>query len=156
MIQRIQTVYLIIAGILLAIPVMLELSLATVVIDGGEYRLSPVTASLVTDAFTDKVFGSFTIAAAFALSLFLTVYAVMQYKNRKFQMRLVQLALFLQPVIGVVVFFYADKLAQLAEGGTVNYQPVLAVLVINVVLYVLALKGIKKDDELVRSADRLR
>lgn len=156
MIQRIQTVYLAIAAILLVVPIVLEMTLATVVVEGGVYHLSPVTASLVTETVTDTVFGSFSITVCFALSLFLTVYGIMQYKNRKFQMRLVQLALLLQPIAGVVIFFYADKLAKLTEAGVVSYKPILAVLAVNVLLYFLALRGIKKDDALVRSADRLR
>ncbi len=90
------------------------------------------------------------------VSIFLSVYGIMQYRNRKFQMKLVQAAILVQVVFGVLVFFYADNMAELAADSSVAYSPVLAVLLVNIVLYMLALRGIKKDDELVRSADRLR
>lgn len=157
MIQRIQTVYLATAAILLIIPIVLELTLATITVEGGAYELTPVTAHFMVDgATTETLFGSFSITAAFALSLFLTVYGIMQYKNRKFQMRLVQLALIFQPIIAVVVFIYAQKMITFTEETSISYSPVLGVLLVNVVLYFLAYRGIKKDDELVRSADRLR
>jgi hypothetical protein len=156
MIQRIQTVYLALVGVLLLVPIFSEMSLATLQVEGGVYHLTPVTVSLISDAGTDKVFGSFSIAAAFALSLFLTVYAILQFKNRKFQMRLVQIAMLLQPIIGAIVFVYADKMADLSENASVSFSPALAVLLVNVLLYFLALQGIKKDEALVRSADRLR
>ena len=135
MIQRIQTVYLAIITILLIIPIVLEVSLASLTIEGGVYHLSPVTVSLVSEAGTDTVFGSFSIAASFALALFLTVYAIMQYKNRKFQMRLIQIAMLLQPIIGAIVFVYADKMAKLSEEASVSYSPILTVLFVNVLLY---------------------
>ncbi|MCB0756668.1 MAG: DUF4293 domain-containing protein [Flavobacteriales bacterium] len=156
MIQRIQTVYLGIVAVLLMLPIVLEFSLATLAIEGGIYNLSPVTVSWMTGGATETVFGSYSIAVAFGLSLFLTVYAIFQFKNRKFQMRLIQLAMLLQPIIGAIVFIYADKMAKLSEDATVSYSPVLAVLLLNVLLYYLALRGVKKDDALVRSADRLR
>lgn len=96
------------------------------------------------------------LIGALMVSIFLSVYGIMQYKNRKFQMKLVQAAILVQVVFGVLIFFYADGMADLAEDGSVSYSPVLAVLLVNIVLYMLALRGIKKDDELVRSADRLR
>jgi hypothetical protein len=157
MIQRIQTIYLAIVAILLALPVVLEVSLASLAIQGGVYNLSPVTVSWMTGGATETVFGSFSIAAAFGLSLFLTIYAILQYKNRKFQMRLIQLAMLLQPIIGAIVFIYADKMSKLTdEVASVSYSPVLIVLLLNILLYYLALRGVKKDDALVRSADRLR
>jgi uncharacterized paraquat-inducible protein A len=156
MIQRIQTVYLGLIAILLMLPIVLEFSLATLAIEGGTYNLSPVTVSWMTGGATETVFGSYFIALAFGLSLFLTIYAIFQFKNRKFQMRLIQLAMLLQPIIGAIVFIYADKMAKLSEDATVSYSPILAVLLVNILLYYLALRGVKKDDALVRSADRLR
>ena len=80
----------------------------------------------------------------------------MQYKNRKFQVKLVQAALLVQLAVGGLVFYYADLMVGMAESNSATYSPVLAVLLVNVVLYFLAIRGIKKDDALVRSADRLR
>lgn len=88
--------------------------------------------------------------------VFLSVYAIMQYKNRKFQMKLVQAAILIQLVFGALIFFYADQMADHASEGSLLYSPIIAVLLVIVVLYFLAFRGIKKDDTLVRSADRLR
>ena len=156
MIQRIQTIYLSITAIILVMPIVLELSLASMVSGQGEYQLTPVNVILLSNGVTENVSSSFPIAGAIALSLFLTIYGIMQYKNRKFQMKLVQLAMIIQLVIGVLVFVYADKMADLADSGSAAYSPALGILALNVVLYLLALRGIKKDDALVRSADRLR
>lgn len=152
MIQRVQTVFLAIAAILIILPVFLHWVLASV----GSYELTPVSINLLEDGSAESVMSSFAIAGAMMLSLFLTIYAIMQFKNRKFQVKLVQGALLVQLVAGGLVFFYADKMAGMAVDGSVSYSPALVILLVNVVLYFLAIRGIKKDDALVRSADRLR
>jgi len=143
-------------AILLALPIVLEMSLATLTTADGVYNLSAVTVTYITDSGVEKMFGSYSIAASFVLSIFLTVYAILQYRNRKFQIRLIQLAMLLQPIIGAVVFIYGNKMAKLVDGASVDYNPALAMLLLNVILYYLALRGVMKDEELVRSADRLR
>ncbi|MFM1875151.1 MAG: hypothetical protein RL266_888 [Bacteroidota bacterium] len=156
MIQRIQTIYLALAAILLLVPVAFRMSLATLSIPNGEYHLTPVTVSLITKVSSQTVFGSYSIAIGFVLSLLLTVYAIFQFKDRKFQMRLVQMSMILQPIIGIMVLYYASKMAEFSDKASLAYQPTLAVLALTLVLYYLAYRGIRKDDALVRSADRLR
>lgn len=151
MIQRIQTVFLAIAAILTLVPMALQSTLAT----AGDFYLTSV-GIYSTHEELHQVGSSFGINIAMAIGLLLSVYAIMQYKNRKFQMKLVQGALLVQLAVGGVVFYYADQMAALANPESVSYSPLLAILLVNVVLYFLAYRGIKKDDELVRSADRLR
>lgn len=155
MIQRIQTVYLALAAVLLVIPTIFNLNWASMESEAGAFVLTSVSINR-TGATTELVESAFPIAAAIALALLATVYAIMQYKNRKFQMKLAQAASALNLAVVVVVFYYADRMSGLAEGGSVSYSPTLAILLANVVLCFLAYRGIKKDDELVRSADRLR
>ena len=152
MIQRIQTVYLAIAAILSMLIVLLKFTLAQL----GDYELTALSIRLLKDGVLEDVMSSFAIAGTIMFGLVLTVYGLCQYKNRKFQLRLVQAALLVQLVAGGLVFYYADIMAGMAESSSVSYSPVLAILPLNVVLYFLAVKGIKKDDALVRSADRLR
>lgn len=152
MIQRIQTIYLAVAAILLMVPSLFSLSFAT----AGDFELNAVAIRSLNVEQLQEGVNAFPIAGAMALALLLTVYAIMQFKNRKFQIKLVQAALLVQLAIGGLIFLYADKMAALANSTEVSYSPVLAILLINLALYFLAARGIKKDDELVRSADRLR
>ena len=152
MIQRIQTIYLVIAAILSILIVFLRLSFASI----GDYELTALSVNVVKDGVLETAMSSFAIAGTIVLGLLVTVYGIMQFKNRKFQIKLVQGALLLQLVTVGLIFFYADKMGVLAESDSVSYSPSLAVLLVNVVLYFLAIRGIKKDDALVRSADRLR
>ncbi len=111
---------------------------------------------LENDGLLDKTMDSFAIAGAFVLSLFLTIYGIAQYKNRKFQMKLVRLAMVLQLVIVALISFYAYKMEAFAASASPTYNPILGLQVVVIILCFLAVRSIKKDDELVRSADRLR
>ena len=80
----------------------------------------------------------------------------MQFKKRKLQIKVAQGALLLQLAAIAAIFYYVNEMSKIAEFVPVSYSPILIILLINVVVYFLAIRGIKKDDKLVRSADRLR
>ncbi len=156
MIQRIQTVYLALAVLLSVLLVFLKVTLATLATEAGGYELNSVSVLVHKEGTVETVMSSFPITGTIMLGVFLSIYGIMQYKNRKFQVKLVQGALLVQLIVAAVVFFFADKMAALDAVAKVSYSPALAMLLINVLLYFLSIRGIKSDDALVRSADRLR
>lgn len=91
-------------------------------------------------------------------SALLTLYILFQYKNRKLQMVLGAVNNLLITAFLLVVSFIAlpkaMELAKIQENGSFNYTFYLPVL--SVLLNVISNKLIKKDEELVRSADRMR
>ena len=89
------------------------------------------------------------ISVAVALLAFLTIF---DYKNRRRQMRGCRLGQFLLLVWCVV----CGMVAYVEKQWTVTPQFGICLPVVSIVLYWLAYKGIKHDDDLVRSADRLR
>ena len=104
--------------------------------NSGEYTFGWMTALAV-------------ISIAVAMLSFLTIF---DYKNRRRQMRgcrLGQLLLLLWCVVCALVAFIEKQ-------GGVTPQFGVCLPVVSIILYWLAYKGIKHDDDLVRSADRLR
>ena len=157
MIQRIQTVYLAVATVILLTLVLLNLELAAIVAsETVRFQLSTISMNVMREEVSDRLMTTAPIVGSMILGLALSVYAIFQFKNRKFQVKLVQGAMLVQLVIAGLVFFYADRMSGLAGSDDVAYNPALAALPVNVILYFLAIRGIKKDDALVRSADRLR
>lgn len=55
----------------------------------------------------------------------------------------------------VVMFFYTDRVAA-DVGVTTSYEVGSVFPIVALVFLVLALRGIRKDEKLIRSADRLR
>ncbi|MBL4587103.1 MAG: DUF4293 domain-containing protein [Flavobacteriales bacterium] len=156
MIQRLQSIYLAVTAILMVLPIVLVSSLVSIQTETGAYHLTPESIVFKNAGAVEKIMDSYPIAGAFVISLFLSIYAISQFKNRKFQIKLVRLATVLQLVIPALVFVYANKMSALTENGIISYNPILVLPLIAFVLYILAARSIKKDDALVRSADRLR
>lgn len=77
---------------------------------------------------------------------------IFQYKNRRKQMAFCTLGIFLL-LVWIGCFCYDHYYL---HGGAARY-PLYALLpIVSIVLFWMARKGIKHDDDLVRSADRLR
>ena len=104
MIQRIQTVYLAVAALLLMMPVIFNFTWATLNSDKEVLELTAASIIRVGEV-TKTVQSTFPVAGAIALALLATVYAIMQYKDRKFQMKLTQAAMVLNLAAGAVVVF---------------------------------------------------
>ncbi|MBK6347172.1 MAG: DUF4293 domain-containing protein [Bacteroidales bacterium] len=91
------------------------------------------------------------------LSVILAFSAIFLYKNRKSQMKLVRLGIVLVLVeIALIFFYYANILAKVSSTVPDFNHAGIYLLLVSLVMFVLANRGIMKDDKLVRAADRLR
>ncbi len=146
MIQRIQSIFLLLAGA--AGFGALALPFATT----GENVQSSAL-------FADKVYSTgdhVGLLVLFALAGALAVADIFLYNNRPLQGKIGRIALIaniLGIVLAVVLFWQdLDKLGSSAVSDGLGIYPPIAFIV----FAVLALRGIKQDEVLVRSADRLR
>lgn len=150
MIQRIQTVYILVATILATL--MLFLPWVTYYSDA---------TSLVFSVFGDDSTAtkSANMLVSIAVSIVLTAVSLFMYSNRKKQMKLVRFAMIFNVLtfinFGVLHYINIDSIT--AEGElSMSYGIAPALVLVNLVLLWLANKAIKKDDDLVKSVDRLR
>ena len=143
MIQRIQSIYLLIVGI----------------ISGGLTFVCSLWSSVKATVFSVDLFSSATlllktIPSAFFLSAILSVITIFLYSNRKLQFVLGRLNILTNLfLLGVLVYVSQTLSGETAvsEKGIGMFFPI-----ISIVLLVLANKAIKKDEDLVKSVDRLR
>ncbi|UKM64552.1 DUF4293 domain-containing protein [Flavobacteriaceae bacterium GSB9] len=136
MLQRIQTVYLLIAA----------------AISGG---LIFVFELWQTESGV-KVFASDTsyVFAAFLSSAFFSVVAIFRYKNRKSQFMLGRLNIILNFIL---LGFFVYRSLNLSGETAVSEKGIGMLLpIVSIVFLALANKAIKKDEDLVKSVDRLR
>ena len=137
MIQRIQTVYLLIALVILgALPFVFPLFTMS---DGKEFRF-------MSDSFYTVLFG---------LSTTLTLISILYFKKRQHQFVLNRLTIILNLIL-LGLFVYrslnlSGETVQVSEKGIGMFLPIVAI-----VFLALANRAIKKDEDLVKSADRLR
>ena len=100
----------------------------------------------------------FVTIALNVFSIFLLLAIIFLYKNRKNQMLFCKIATLLITGLIVAIFYFAENAKSLPElaGYTSAIRPMLVAPLAALVLVILANRAIKQDEELVRSADRLR
>ncbi len=136
MIQRIQTVYLLIVALLTGV--------------------IPFWAYLWTDGAGEAVYArqEIWVAAGFYASALLAIIAILRYTDRKQQFVLNRFNMLLNLfLLGFFVFRSLNISGEMAisEKGIGMLVPVFSI-----VFLVLANKAIKRDEDLVKSVDRLR
>jgi uncharacterized membrane protein len=136
MIQRIQTVYL----------------LVVILIAG----ILPFWVNLWSDAQGNEIFAKneILISLAFYISALLALVAIVLFKNRKNQFVVNRLNLILQ--LFLLGFFVYRSLNLPGEIEVSEKGIGMLIPVVSIVFLVLANRAIKKDEDLVKSVDRLR
>ncbi|HLV62029.1 DUF4293 domain-containing protein [Galbibacter sp.] len=136
MIQRIQSIYL----------------LVVVLISAGLPFLLP----LWTDGQANQVYAQneLMILGCFGVVTLLALIAIFMYKNRKNQFVINRLNMILN--LFLLGFFVYRSLALSGESNISEKGIGMLLPIVSIVFLVLANKAIKKDEDLVKSVDRLR
>ena len=161
MIQRIQSLYLLLASLFTGSLFFTEL--ARFLYNGSVYVLkynglfNIANSSNVTDCATSCMTLAL-LAIITTLSLFATIFI---YKKRMMQLRLCKINLILLGgLIGAIGYRCFDAKATLekldATSAQISFSWTLIFPVIAIILVLLAMKGISKDEALVKSLDRIR
>lgn len=146
MIQRIQTIWLLLASTLSFV------SLQTSFFSG----MKPVTTDAAVQpepAFT-QITGMtnwMLLATTIAMAL-IALISIFLYKSRPTQMRIALVGLFLS--VGLIFLYYRESRQFLAGQGTMDLTALVVMFI--PFLFFLAIRGIYKDEHLVKSVNRLR
>lgn len=95
------------------------------------------------------------IFLAFAIMV-LTIYSVFQYKRRHYQIQLGKFNVLLHVGMVVSAFFFIDYYQENLVNLSFNYGIAIFLPLVSMILVLIANKAIKRDHELVRSANRIR
>ncbi|NET31911.1 MAG: DUF4293 domain-containing protein [Cyanothece sp. SIO1E1] len=143
MIQRIQSIFLLLAAI--ALLGLFGLPFAS--------TAEPVAASALFADQKYNILDHTALSATFIAAAVISLLSIFLFNNRKLQMRLSLLAI-AGAVAGLIVagiLYSQDTAGQTAQLGVGFGLPV-----VSIILTFLAYRNIKKDDTLVKSMDRLR
>lgn len=153
MIQRIQSVYLLVAAVVSVVCLCLQIGTfqAGDMVVAREYNMFSVVTA---DSYYS--FSQWPLFVVLLLSVAIGLYTIFQYRNRKLQARLCVFCELL--VVGWYVLYAVFGKLLTYGNADVTFVPSLtaSLPVISFVLYVLARRGIKADERLVRAADRIR
>jgi hypothetical protein len=154
MIQRIQTVYLFLAALLIA--ALFFFPYAEIAgKDNLIYHFSAKGIFQVDVPNAKQIYGSLPIVFLCSFILVLLLVTIFQFKNRVRQMRFSTINIILLIGLSGIIFYYAWKSAQVI-GGTYSLTMFSVFPLIAAILVYLAIRGIAKDELLVRSIDRIR
>ncbi|HAQ65724.1 MAG TPA: hypothetical protein DCR43_07730 [Bacteroidales bacterium] len=156
MLQRVQSLFLLAASILMlmifAWPLAFYYSESIAVIV-NVYQVKTLAAQQGGISVSPILTGFLSLLAIGCAAL--SVYTIFKFRERLFQIQLARIAVILDIVFIVIVFALTDfirkKVGIAPDYGTSIFFPVVALL-----FQLLAMRFIKKDENLVKSTDRLR
>jgi hypothetical protein len=108
------------------------------------------------DAFKSIIFLPLILVAV-GIDL-LSVFTVFQYKRRPFQVKLTSVGVFASIAMIMGIFFFYIPMIEKKINIVPNYMDSIGIFLplVALVFMVMANRAIKRDEKLVRSADRLR
>jgi hypothetical protein len=143
MIQRIQTVYLLSAAIISGVSIFVF-----------HLWVSAGKSIFVVDLFQNSSYQIKSIPVLFFTSSVIALISIFMFKNRKLQFVFGRFIILINFILLGLLLYVSLKLpgeTAVSEKGIGMFIPILVIL-----LVVFANKAIKKDKDLVNSADRLR
>lgn len=152
MIQRIQSIWLLLATI--TISCLLFVPMVTTTVGGTEYQVLATGLYQKTGEITTKIeayLPLFISTIAVALMCFINIF--------NFRKRAVQKKIIIANVVLIIgLSFWCSQYAKKIPGGleTANYNVGMFLPVIAILFSILAIRGINNDEKLLKSADRLR
>jgi hypothetical protein len=153
MIQRIQTLYLLIADFLVAILFFFPLSeLADKEGIIYQYNIFGVIKEGVDGAVTQSSWPGFALVC---LILFLLTSIIFQFRNRSRQIKLCYVAISLLLGLTAYFYFYTGQIST-SFGGSYSLKVFFSFPLVAAGYVFLAIRGIAKDENLVKSIDRIR
>lgn len=156
MLQRIQSVFLTLVFIFAVLFLFLPL---------GKFDLEGLIISLkatgidssanIPAEFGQPWYGYVLLILVFGIMV-LTVFSIFQFKRRLYQIQLGKFNILLHVGLVVTAFFFVDQWQDNLPNLPFSYGAGIVVPLVAMILVLMANRAIKKDDELVRSADRIR
>ena len=139
MIQRVQTLYLI--GVIVAGILFMSIPAASLIIDGEIIKF--------------YTYNIWSIALLGAISILIALITILCYKKHQLQIRLSAFNMVVQ--IGTVIYLWLYCSNNIESANSDWHVGVaMCMPIVQLILTILALKGITKDMVILRSLDRLR
>jgi hypothetical protein len=157
MIQRIQTVYLVVTLLLSVALFFLPLGEKIEAGADGIQARHELTISKVISVSGDATPQHTPTTLLLVLNLLImaaTAYTIFQYRNRPGQIRLCMITGMLAIVLLMMVFYYSEDMGVTEQ--RVHYLAGIYLIPVQIFMLLAARRAIIRDERLVRAADRIR
>ncbi|MFO7874671.1 MAG: DUF4293 domain-containing protein [Bacteroidales bacterium] len=156
MLQRVQSVYLFLVFLFAVLFAVLPLGHFPVGSPDMPLRLISMHDFFASIDGTGIGWMGALLILFWAIAILITVYMTFQYRKRLFQIKLGKMNIMVHAVMILITFFFLDSIRNQLDDTGFSYGAAVFFPVISLIFILLANKAIRKDEELVRSADRLR
>ncbi len=153
MIQRIQTLYLLIAfaaGIAFLFSPLASYSAASLM-----YSLKVMEFNDMGDMGQSMFVNTMPLVIVTGIFVALLAIIILLYKNRPLQAKLAGVSILINTVMIFLGFWFTDAMGEKINAQA-NYEYGAIIPVISLLFLFMAMRGIKKDEKLIRSMERLR
>lgn len=153
--QRIQTFYLFTVTVLSVIMLLYPVAGLQVPAESAVYELSVKGLSLITQEGSSFLTGAWVLTAITVLIPVLSVITIFSFKKRILQIRLIIITIVLLAGYYGLLFIYLWQFGKSLEAEL--YVEVIASFpLISIILDILAMRAIGRDEALVKSLNRIR
>lgn len=152
MIQRIQSVYLLIA-FLLILP-MAIFPMAEIVSLGSAYEFTALGLKNVANG--EIIYSGLPILILIILSMVISLVTIFGYKKRMLQIRLTVFNTLIMLGLVAALFVFVHMSAKRLDEAVTAYKIIIVFPFVAAVFNYLAIRAIGRDEALIRSIDRIR
>lgn len=156
MIQRVQTLYLLLATVLMSLTLFLPLATIT----SGAEEVVVKAFSVNVSSFEFNLPLPLYMGILLSVTTLLPLVTIFLFKKRLVQIRLCvsEIVLLLGSAVIVALYCYrvCDLLSEVQQNSVFMLGFASLMPVVSIIFVILALRGIAKDEALVRSLDRIR
>lgn len=152
MIQRIQTIWLLLAG--LTVLSLLFVPMVSSTTDTTTYEITASGLFSTTNGVEQKLDAFLPLMISTVIVALFCFVNIFNYRKRFLQKR----GIFIAIVLMLGLSFWCSRYAAKIPGGldTAKYEPGVFLPMIAIIFAGLAIRGINKDEKLIQSAERLR
>jgi len=151
MLQRIQTIYLLVSTLFLSVFLFIPIfkfNSGNIIFDTISIESLSVNQQVTT-------INTFPLALLAIITIILTIVTILLFKKRSLQMKFISYSIILLIGFYLLIAFYRFFVIDFEITST-TYSFSLIIPLISVILNYMAKRSIKKDDDLVKSVDRIR
>jgi hypothetical protein len=159
MIQRIQTIYLLVAaicGLILFFTPLFTLVPGELSVSADTFRFFLSGVIQINKDASLTLVRHWPLILILSLVILLQLFAIFQYNKRPLQITLVRYCMIALLAFCALSTYYTLQLRRLAPGHVYKFEAGWILFSVIFIAAFLAIRAIKKDEALVRSADRLR
>ena len=155
MIQRIQSLY-ILAALAMMVVMLFSPFAEIAATDGSIYNFGSIGLTRLEGDGWLRISGAIPLMVLIVVIAVLLLIAIFLFRKRRLQMRLCAYSIILEfGLIGLVYYYFYLAFRDIAVSNYAFRFPVI-IPVLSIILLYLAFRGIRKDDILVRSIDKIR